>query len=513
MNQLHTWSGVIIGALLFAIFWMGTLSVFDREIDRWMAPMSRLALPEKTASFEAFRSTYNDAVAEKARSWTVLQPTERQPVFRIVYRDASNTILNRYFHPATGAELPDRETLGGTRFLYPFHYHLHLRAWDIGEWIVGVAAMTMLLLCVSGIFIHRKIFADFFTLRPDKQSLRLVLDVHTLAGVLGLPFYVAITLSGLIYSFAFYFPSGLHSSYANRQAFAADAVSNYDRPKLNRPGELASLDEMSEQARKLWGGKEPWAIVVKHPGDAGAFVSIFQSFDTSIVRHAPLANFDAGTGQLVHASRDLKPIMTAQRFIGGMHQIQFKHWTLRWLYFGLGLLGCALIATGFLFWLESRRKKHNQLGLPGVRIVEGVAVGSTTGIIIATLAFFVANRLLPLGTTFLGAERAALEIWVFYLVWIAAFAHAWLRRCSAVWTEQCWAVAALAFAAVALNWITTGDHLARSLAQPYLWPVAGMDVLLLVGAAAAALMALRLQRRLPAPGYSAVAAAGMHAAE
>ena len=38
MNWLHTWSGVLLGSLLFAIFWMGTLAVFDKEIDRWMMP-------------------------------------------------------------------------------------------------------------------------------------------------------------------------------------------------------------------------------------------------------------------------------------------------------------------------------------------------------------------------------------------------------------------------------------------------------------------------------------------
>lgn len=42
MNWVHTWAGAVLGGLLFAIFWMGTLSVFDREIDRWMAPMTRV---------------------------------------------------------------------------------------------------------------------------------------------------------------------------------------------------------------------------------------------------------------------------------------------------------------------------------------------------------------------------------------------------------------------------------------------------------------------------------------
>ncbi len=43
-------------------------------------------------------------------------------------------------------------------------------------------------------------------------------------------------------------------------------------------------------------------------------------------------------------------------------------------------------------------------------------------------------------------------------------------------------IAMLAVAAMLLNWLTTGDHLARSLAHRHLWPIAGMDVLLLLAA-------------------------------
>jgi hypothetical protein len=59
-------------------------------------------------------------------------------------------------------------------------------------------------------------------------------------------------------------------------------------------------------------------------------------------------------------------------------------------------------------------------------------------------------------------------------------------------SSQCRTLAGLALAAVALNWITTGDHLARSLTHRHLWAVAGMDLLLLTGAA---LAALGLRRR------------------
>ncbi len=195
----------------------------------------------------------------------------------------------------------------------------------------------------------------------------------------------------------------------------------------------------------------------------------------------------------------IKPTSQFQQYLTGLHFVQFRHWTLRWLFFGLGLLGCLLIATGFLFWVESRRKAHAAAGkVAGLRLVEGLAAGSTAGLVVATLAFFVANRVLPSGATWLGAARYELEIWTFFAVWVLAFAHGWLRRGSVAWSEQCWAAAGLSVLAVVLNALTTGDHVPRALAGGKL-AVAGMDLVLLAAAAAAAVTAWRLHwRRLSA---------------
>src|SRR5690606_16323298 len=155
------------------------------------------------------------------------------------------------------------------------------------------------------------------------------------------------------------------------------------------------------------------SVIVQYPGDAGSYVQMTRSVTDSVGGAAHVATFDAATGALLHR-RDVTPVLAAQHFIVGLHLVQFRHWTLRWLYFGLGLVGCVMIVTGYLFWLESRRKKHAHLGLRGVRVVESLTIGSVTGIIIATLSFFVVNRLLPHDATFSGYSRAALEIWTFY---------------------------------------------------------------------------------------------------
>jgi uncharacterized iron-regulated membrane protein len=460
--------------------------------------MTRLALPTETSiSIDTLRSSYDTAVAAKSPNWAVVFPTERVPAMRVSWRERSD-FVQRFIDPATGAMLPDGGTLAGTRFLYPFHYMLHIRFEQIGYWIVGLAAMAMMALCVTGVVVHRKIFTDFFTFRVTKKPRRLVLDLHNVTGVLGLPFHFLITLSGLVIFFAIYFPSAWQVSYnGDRQAFFADAYGNIRPAKADRPGELASLDAMAAEARRLWDGAPLRYVTVRNPGDAKSVVQIGRLDEGNVSFTYDVAYFDGPTGKLISHRTGTPPVMSSMRFIGGLHLIQFRHWSLRWLYFGLGLAGCVLIATGYLFWLESRRKKHAQLGLSGVPIVEGLTIGSVTGIVIATLAFFVVNRLLPLGVTFAGQDRAALEIWTFYLVWLATFAHAWLRPGRA-WVEQCWALAALAVAAVVLNWLTTGDQLLRSLSHRHLWAIAGMDLLLLSCAAVAALTARRLQHRMAA---------------
>ena len=79
------------------------------------------------------------------------------------------------------------------------------------------------------------------------------------------------------------------------------------------------------------------------------------------------------------------------------------------------------------------------------------------------------------------------------LGWALAVLWRWLRARRA-WAEQCWIAAALALLAVALNAITTGDHPARALADGK-WAVAGVDLMLICGAFAAAVTAWRLTRR------------------
>lgn len=365
---------------------------------------------------------------------------------------------------------------------------------NLGEWIVGLASMAMLALCVTGVIIHRKIFVEFFTFRSRAKPRRMLLDLHNLSGVLGLPFHIFLTFSGLVILGATYFPAGVNSIYLNTRAYFFESNGlSFLSVKHGKPGApVISLDETAARARLLWGGETPHLVLVANPGMTTSRIAFFRGNEKQVVIDRDVIAFNGSTGEFLSRSSHLTPIMRSQRFLNGLHLIEFHHWVLRWIYFLLGLGSCVLIATGFLFWMESRRKKQEKQ--IGFRLVEAIASGSITGIILATLGFLIANRLLPSDAHLLGLERSALEVQVFYFVWLATFLHGWVRP-RQVWFGQSAAIALLAFTAVILNWITTGDHPLRTLTHRYLWPVAGMDIVLLAGGALGLLIAVFLFRR------------------
>jgi uncharacterized iron-regulated membrane protein len=497
-SALHTWMGVVLGGVLFAIFFMGTLSVFDREIDRWMMPGTRLPAAPAAISIDRQVRPLIEQLGAADKQWSVSLPSERTPTLLVRYEDADGNNVSRHVDPSSGALIADQGTLGGTGFIFPFHFRLHLSWLDLGLWLVGLAGMAMMLLLVTGVIIHRRIFRDFFTFRAHKPLQRSSLDLHNLAGVLGLPFHFTMAFSGLVIFFSLYLPWTWKAAYqGDNAAFSADVFGNYRRPALKAPGSVGSIDAMRLAAERRWGdGSRASFVRVANPADAASTVEVRRSGSKDVSLSRERVYFDGASGQVL-STYDSPPIARVQRFISGIHFTQFDDWALRWLYFLGGASGCVLIATGLLVWLASRRKQHEREGRAGVRLVEAMAVAAVPGIMVATLAFFIANRCLPAAASLAGEGRADLEMWVFYTVWLATFTDAGLRA-GAAWRDQAWAIAVLAPVAVLANWLSTGDHPLRALERG-VPVVAGMDALLVLAGGVALWTARRLGReRVPA---------------
>jgi len=520
MNSLHTWAGLVLSALLFAIFWTGTLSVFDKEIDRWMMPETRLrgiATAPRLSVDRDIRPLLPNA-SQGATAWTIVFPNERTPFLSLSYNSAASHVAARKrFHPSTLEPLPPAQTRGASNFIYPFHHNLTLRQNGIGAWLVGIASMGMLCLLISGVVIHRKLFAEFFTLRLLRSFGRANLDVHNLSGVVLLPFTLVITLSGLIVAHLIYFPTAPDTIYAGakqsavqtsrpsaatlpvgppragsrnsaaRQQFTSQGQGLIRPPRGGQAAEMVSLDRMVAQAEREFGEGSVASIRVNYPGDTGGVAAIRRTTADTVIERAASKRFFVATGEAAPAFV-VTPTKNVWSFIGGMHYVHFNHWLLRWLYFLGGMGACAMIATGLMHWTQARNKGSRAARL-NVALMNAMSTGAVTGLIVATGAFLLVNRCLNSRGQWLGMASRDIEVNAFYGVWLLCAVHAvmwvlWRRRHGylAAWAQQCWAIAAITLAAVAVNAVTTGDHLLKTLLTDPYWPVAATDIVLLISA-------------------------------
>lgn len=503
MNWLHTWAGVAVSCLLFMIFWMGSLSVFDREIDQWMKPEMRVQAPNGDFSYGDMINTLSEGPAKGGASIYLRAPKEREPLGHMYYQTADGEAVFGKFDPTTREAVELTESYAGTEFFYPFHYSLHIPE-GIGLWIVGFCAMAMLVLMASGIFIHRKIVKDFFTFRPKKALRRSTLDLHNMSSLMALPLHILFPLTGLMIFFTTYFP------WSSAVLFEGDEAERtaqaYGSPSIVASGDpappLPDIDAIIAENEARWAtrsaGSQPKADAVGLylANDANAYIFMRDTFPSRAVSmNKNVTSVSVSSGEIL-ADAQTGPAKSSFAWLVGAHYIQFDSWALRWLYFAGGLLGSLMIASGLMFWIQSRIRKV-ALEPRSVRVVRGLAIGSITGIILASGSYLVANRLIPANSDGFGLGRANFEVLIFYIVWLGGFAHAAIRGAFA-WREQCIAIAIVAVLAVLLNWITTIHHPFASAAAG-LTQIWAMDLTLLVGGAVACFAVVRLKG--PAQNY------------
>lgn len=255
---MHRIIGIGFSGLLLIAFFMGSLAVYDRELDSWMLPQIRLASVDTPLSLDQ-RVVPHVASLTQGKpllQWYVELPDKRRPVIRFQAWTQDRQGLSRFLAPGEDRVLPEAGSRGGD-FFYRLHYTLNINFWSIGTRLVGLAAMLGLIALIAGVCIHARLFQDLFTLRVDKSPRRL-LDMHNLTGVFALPFHFIILLSGLLILFPLYLPAGILAVYQDQPyQFGQEADAAYSRPALGTPGSLASLDQMMAQARLHWGNGEP----------------------------------------------------------------------------------------------------------------------------------------------------------------------------------------------------------------------------------------------------------------
>jgi len=504
MTPVHTWSGLLLGWVLYFVFVTGTAGYFDTEIDRWMQPERPVApAVEDTTTAVAHGVDYLRTHAADADRWFLRVPRDRtySPWLYLSWGGGRAEL-----DPNTGEPAPEPRATGGGVTLYRMHYVLHYLPERAGEWIVGVAAMFMLVALVTGVIIHRRIFRDFFTFRPGKRQ-RSWLDAHNVLSVLTLPYQFMITYSGLVILAGVYLPLVVAAHYGTDDSGGPDqwamwaemdpAGMQHVEP-AGEPAPLVDAGRLVERIDRLWGEENLYYLQFHQPGDANAVVVAADDIGASPLWSTRRLVFDGTTGELLERQPAVvAPVVAVGDVLKGLHEANFAGYPLRWLFFLSGLLGTAMVATGLVLWTVKRRQRREKgRAAPdrGLRLVERLNVATIAGLPIAIAAYFWANRLLPLDWP----ARADWEVHLMFLTWLALFGHAALRPAARAWREQA-VLGTAAFGLLPLgNALTTERHLGHSIPGGDR-VFAGFDLTMLAIGVAFAAAAWMMRRWVPVP--------------
>lgn len=500
MAWLHAWAGWPAGWILYAVFISGTLSYFRPEISHWMRP--ELATAREHPDSVALATRILQERAANSSRWVINLPDAHDPTLRVGWMAAAepgkaDRLIGRFdgvvLDPSTGKELQPRQTRGGDFFQH-FHYELGLgQVW--GRWLVGVCAMAMLIAILSGVIAHKQLFRNFFTFRPAKGQ-RSWLDAHHAVGVLALPYHLLITYTGLITMMFIYMPAAVETAYRHDPGgFLIEAFPNPPHAKLSgKIAPLTAIEPLLQQAERQWNGTAPASIVIEYPGDAGARIQMQRSARGKLTHTGQFIIFDGVSGEMLSVWGEESGAMQVHGVLYGLHMARFAPISLRWLFALCGVLGTIMVATGLVLW-SIKRSPQGAVGERtslGQRVVELLNNGTITGLPIAVVVYFWANRLLPV--TF--AERSSWEIRCFFAAWGLTYFSALLQNARAAWSRHFF-VAALLFALLPLvNGLTTPAHLGNTLTGgPSIY--AGFDLSMLGIAALLAIAAWNTSRQRP----------------
>ena len=494
MANLHTWTGLLAGWLLYAVFLTGTVSFYRDEISVWMRP--ELASPhvnDPVAHTVDRIAAHLVEIAPNSPQWFISIPGKRGNAAHAMWRDATG-FAEGTFDPVSGERVSMRDTQGGD-FFYSFHFNLYYMPPVLGRWLVGAMAMFMLISIISGVITHKKILVDFFTFRSGKGQ-RSWLDAHNAFSVLALPFHLMITYTGLVTLALLYMPWGMKAAFPTQVArnAAVSQINAFVPPgeRLGQPAPLTQIAPMIRAAEAHWGVGAVRNITITNPGDRSARVLVARSETGRLSTSPQFFLFDGTDGRLLRVQDGVGRAAETRGVLYALHIGRFADLPTRALYFMLGLAGTAMVGTGLIMWTVKRRPRLENPDRPpfGFRLVEHLNVATIVGLPIAMTSYLWANRLLPDSL----AHRADWEIRVFFLEWATAFVYIACRTPARAWGELL-SCAAVMFALLpCVDLLITHGLLFSRLADGD-WLFACFDLTLLAFAVLHALLAARVIRR------------------
>ena len=349
--SLHRYIGLAVGLIIVIVGLTGSLLVFNHEIDVALVKQKyeQVIPQEQTVSLNTIATSVQNNYARRSNFKIHQFDLHFDPdIYRVRLINNKDKQLEVFVNAYTGEVLGDRfrDTTFFSR-VYELHYALF--AGQIGYVIVGIAALLMCILTITGLILWsgwRNLISGF-KIKLNASRKRKNYDIHQFVGIIALIFLFFTGFTGFIWNFY---------EQTEPAIYALTLTPKPPEVKSTPIGrESITIDEVVQQAIATIPEAEPsfisvptepesvFTIYMKQPGDAQYFAN-----KVDIHRYS---------GEVLHVINS-QTAGLGDRIINAfapMHYGTFGGLATRILYVFVGLSPTILFITGLIMYRLRRR--------------------------------------------------------------------------------------------------------------------------------------------------------------
>lgn len=355
---LHQYIGLVVGLLLIIVGLTGSLLVFQHEIDQFLVQrqFGQVIPQQQRVSIESVLNTvkaaYSDRPALKLNS---IDTHSENNVYKVRFfaTDDKRTevFVNSYTGKILGDRIWDNALIGVT---YKLHYAL--LAGRTGEIIVGIAALLLLILSITGIILWsgwRKLISGF-RIKWRSHPKRVNFDIHKVAGIITAVFLAFTAFTGFCWNFYDVAEPAIYAITLTPNAAKPVSVPVADKSPLG----ISQIKQTADAA--LPGVETTFINLGRKPEDA---IAVYKKRSQELNEYGDSAVYlDRYSGKILKLQDGLN-LSLGDKVLNSfspLHYGTFGGLSTRILYIFVGLSPLILAITGYALWWYRYRGKFSR---------------------------------------------------------------------------------------------------------------------------------------------------------
>ncbi len=356
--RTHSILGLVAGIGLVVIGITGSILMFSKEIDGALRPEIVRVQPAADGQrlpMDTLVATAATAFPQyRLMGWLPAESAGESDRVWMTRPDDGGHWLSAYLDPYSAEVLsaPEDSAASFTGWILELHYMF--LAGHVGIAISGIFGVLLLLLGISGLWLYRDFYRNFFRLRWGRSMRILLSDVHKFVGINTVAFNLVLGFTGAWWNLA-------HVIGHLREEAPTEKV--VKAPVVMSPSDWGSLDSILRDApNRIAGFQANYIAFPQIPekifylygehGGAGSLRSPYGS----------MMSYDAAGG--FRESADIRDASLWAQIYDAfvpLHYGTFGGWPIRVLWCLGGLAPGTLAVSGFLIWNSRRRNKSKAI--------------------------------------------------------------------------------------------------------------------------------------------------------